>query len=113
MTLDDRIERIVNELDKKKASEIEVFDLESVDYIVKRVVLTTSLGGKHSSSLAEHLKVELKPQGEEFLHIDESEDWVVIDMGDILVHIMNSEARQTYSLEEFLTEIGNRKNEEF
>lgn len=113
MTLNDRIERIVNELDKKKASEIEVFNLENVDYIAKRVVLTTSLGGKHSSALAQHLKEELKPLGEEFLHIDESEDWVVIDMGDILVHIMNSEARQTYSLEEFLTDIGNRKQEEF
>lgn len=113
MTINDRIERIVNKLDQKKASEIEVFDLEKVDYIAKRVVLTTSLGGKHSTSLAQHLKDELKPLGEEFLHIDESEDWVVIDMGDILIHIMNSEARQTYSLEEFLTEIGNRKKEEF
>lgn len=113
MTINDRIERIVNKLDQKKASEIEVFDLEEVDYIAKRVVLTTSLGGKHSASLAQHLKDELKPLGEEFLHIDESEDWVVIDMGDILIHIMNSEARQTYSLEEFLTEIGNRKKEEF
>lgn len=113
MTINDRIERIVNKLDQKKASEIEVFDLEEVDYIAKRVVLTTSLGGKHSTSLAQHLKDELKPLGEEFLHIDESEDWVVIDMGDILIHIMNSEARQTYSLEEFLTEIGNRKKEEF
>ena len=112
MTLNDRIERIVSELDKKKASEIEVFDLEKVDYIAKRVVLTTSLGGKHSASLAQHLKDELRPLGEEFLHIDESEDWVVIDMGDVLIHIMNSEARQTYSLEEFLTEIGNRKQED-
>ncbi len=112
MTVDDRIERIVSELDKKKASEIEVFDLEKVDYIAKRVVLTTSLGGKHSTSLAQHLKDELRPLGEEFLHIDESEDWVVIDMGDILIHIMNSEARQTYSLEEFLTEVGNRKQED-
>jgi len=112
MTIDERIERIVSELDKKKASEIEVFDLEKVDYLAKRVVLSTSLGGKHSASLAQHLKDELRPLGEEFLHIDEGEDWVVIDMGDILVHIMNSEARQTYSLEEFLTEIGNRKQED-
>jgi len=112
MTIDERIERIVRELDKKKASEIEVFDLEKVDYIAKRVVLSTSLGGKHSGSLAQHLKDELKPLGEEFLYIDEGEDWLVIDMGDILVHIMNSDARQTYSLEEFLTEIGNRKEED-
>ena len=109
MNLNERIERIVTELDKKKAEEIEAFNLDDVEYIVKRVVLANSLGGKHASSLSQHLKDELKPLGEEFLHIDESEDWVVMDMGDILVHIMSPEARQTYSLEEFLTEISNKK----
>ncbi|HIO95842.1 MAG TPA: ribosome silencing factor, partial [Campylobacterales bacterium] len=39
-------------------------------------------------------------------------DWVVIDMGDILVHIMSSEYRQKYSMEEFLTEISNKKSKE-
>jgi nicotinate-nucleotide adenylyltransferase len=109
MNLDERIERIVTELDKKKAEEIEVFNLDDVDYIVNRVVLANSLGGKHASSLSDYLKDELKPLGEEFLHIDESDDWVVMDMGDILVHIMSPKARQTYSLEEFLTEISNKK----
>ena len=110
MTLNDRVERIVDELDKKKGEEIEVFDLDEVDYIAKRVILVNSLGGKHSFSLLEHLKDELKPLGEEFLHIDDSEDWIVIDMGDILVHIMTPEYREKYSLEEFLTEITNRKD---
>ncbi|NEW59959.1 nicotinate (nicotinamide) nucleotide adenylyltransferase [Sulfurovum sp. bin170] len=112
MNLDERIDRIVTELDNKKAEEIEAFNLEKVDYIVERVVLANSLGGKHASSLAQHLKDKLKPLGEEFLHIDESDDWVVIDMGDILVHIMSSEARQTYCMEEFLMEISNRKSNE-
>jgi ribosome silencing factor RsfS/YbeB/iojap len=105
MNMDDRIERIVTFLDSKKAEEIEVFNLEEIDYMAKRVVIANSLGGKHSLSLAEQLKKELKPLGESFLHIDESEDWVVIDLGDILIHVMTSDARQTYSLEEFLSEL--------
>jgi len=112
MNIDDRVERIIKELDEKKADELEVFNLENVDYIVDKVILANALSGKHSASLADHLKEKLKPLGEEFLHIDQSDDWVVIDMGDILVHIMSSEARQTYSLEEFLTEISNKKTEE-
>ncbi len=109
MNLNERIDRIVTILDEKKAEEIEVFDLKDIDYISERVVLATSLGGKHSSSLSEHLRDKLKPLGEEFLHIDESEDWVVIDMGDILVHLMSSDYRQKYSLEEFLTELSSCK----
>ncbi len=113
MTLNNRVERIVYELDKKKGEEIEVFNLDEVDYIVRRVILVNSLSGKHSIALLEHLKDELKPKGEEFLRIDDSEEWIVIDMGDILVHIMTPEYRQKYSLEEFLTEITNRKAELF
>jgi ribosomal silencing factor RsfS len=41
MNLDDRVERIIKELDDKKADELEVFNLENVDYIVDRVVLAT------------------------------------------------------------------------
>ena len=112
MNIDERIDRIVKELDEKKAEEIEVFDLDKVNYIARRVVIANSLGGKHSASLATHLKDTLKPQGEEFLHIDESEDWVVIDMGDILIHIMSTTYREKYSLEEFLTELSNKNLEE-
>ena len=112
MNLDQRTERIVYELDDKKAEEIEVFNLDDVEYIAKRVILANALGGKHTLSLTDHLKEKLKSKGEQFLHIDESEDWVVIDMGDILIHIMSSAYRQKYSLEEFLTEISQKKESE-
>lgn len=105
MNMDERVEKIVTVLDSKKAEEIESFNLENIDYLAKRVIIANSLGSKHSASLATQLKVELKPLGEDFLHVDESEDWVVIDLGDILIHIMTTEARQLYSLEEFLTEL--------
>ncbi len=100
-----RAERIVKFLDTKKAEELEVFNLEDIDYIAKRVVIANAISSKHASALADQLKKELKPLGEDFLHIDESEDWVVIDLGDILIHIMTSEARQNYSIEEFLSEL--------
>jgi len=112
MDLDRRVERIVAFLDEKKAEEIEVFNLEDIDYISERVVLANSLGGKHASSLSVQLKDKLKPLGEEFLHVDETDDWVVIDMGDILIHIMSTTYREKYSLEEFLTEISSRKGDE-
>jgi ribosome silencing factor RsfS/YbeB/iojap len=100
-----RIDAIVEILDEKKADEIEVFDLSSTDYIAKAVVLANSLGGKHTTALLDHLKDALKPKGEEFLHTDQTEDWAVADLGDIIVHIMTPAYRQRYSLEEFLGEL--------
>jgi len=105
MNMDKRVERIVEFLDSKKADELEAFNLENIDYMAKRVIIAGALSGKHATSLAENLKKELRPQGEEVLHIDESDDWVVMDLGDILIHIMTKDARQTYSIEDFLTEL--------
>ena len=105
MSVEARAERIVTFLDDKKADELEVFNLDEVDYIAKRVVIASAISSKHASALADQLKKELKPLGEVFLHIDESEEWVVVDLGDILIHLMTTEARQTYSMEEFLAEL--------
>jgi len=105
MTLEERVENIVHILDDKKAEEIEVFNLEDADYIAKRVVIANSLNGKHTLALADHLKKGLKETGDSILASDMSDDWVVADLGDILIHIMIPEYRQRYSLEQFLSEL--------
>lgn len=112
MTIDERITSIVTILDDKKAEEIEVFNLDDADYIAKRVVIANSLNGKHTLALYEHLKKSLKEQGDIFLASDTSDEWVVADLGDILIHIMIPEYRQRYSLETFLSElVENQKKE--
>jgi nicotinate-nucleotide adenylyltransferase len=105
MTIDERIANIVKILDDKKAEEIEVFNLDDADYIAKRVVIANSLNGKHTLALFDHLKKELKAQGDAFLASDTSDEWAVGDLGDILIHIMIPEYRQRYSLETFLSEL--------
>jgi len=114
MTIEERVENIVNILDDKKADEIEVFNLEDADYIAKRVVIANSLNGKHTLALADHLKIGLKKSGDSILASDMSDDWVVADLGDILIHIMVPEYRQRYSLEQFLSELveNQKKNNE-
>jgi len=102
MTIKERVERIVEVLDNKKAEQIEVFDLKDSDYIAQEVIIANSFGGKHTVALYDHLKNDLKPKGEEFLAADQSDDWVVVDLGDIIVHIMTPAYREKYSLEDFL-----------
>jgi nicotinate-nucleotide adenylyltransferase len=105
MTIEERIESIVKILDEKKAEEIEVFNLDDADYIADRVVIANSLNLKHTQALFDHLKEGLRPLGEVFLHSDVSDEWIVADLGDILIHIMIPEYRQRYSLETFLSEL--------
>jgi ribosome silencing factor RsfS/YbeB/iojap len=110
--MDNRIEKIVSLLDEKKGEDIEVFNLEDSDYIAKRVILVNSLGGKHTSALYDNLRVAFRESGEKILGSDESDDWIVIDLGDILIHIMTPQYRMRYSIEEFLKELKEGKFKE-
>ena len=101
----ERIERIVNLLDSKKADNIEVVDLKDKDYLVDYVIIATSLNNRHTLSLLDELKKVLKPAGEQFLKVEEDENWSIVDLGDIFIHIMTETHRQKYNLEEFLDEI--------
>ena len=103
--IEDRVKRIKELLEEKKAEDVQIFDLRNRGYFVDFVVIGTSLGDKHTLALLDFLKEKLKPEGEEFLKVQTSDDWVVIDLGDIIVHIMTEAYRKRYNIEEFLEEI--------
>ena len=100
--MEQRIKKIVNVLDSHKAEDIEVFDLTDKGYITNQVIIATALNTRHSIALLSHLKDELKPE-EEFVRTEEDGDWTIVDLGDILIHIMTQSHRDTYSLEQFLS----------
>ncbi len=100
--MDNRIEKIVFALSEKKAEDIQVFDMRNKDYFVSSVVIATTMGERHGLSLLDHLKTELKGAGEIFLNVDADDNWTVIDMGDILIHLMTPAYRTKYNLELFL-----------
>ncbi len=100
--MENRIENIVNILDSKKAENIQVFDMKDQDYFVEQVVIATTLGERHGVALLDDLKKGLKE--ESFLHIDDENEWIVIDLGDILIHLMTPGYRSRYNIEEFLSE---------
>ena len=103
-----RIENIMDVLDKNKAEAIESFDLTEKNYFVDYVIIASSLGQKHTLALLNHLKDNLKPQ-ETFNNVDESGDWIVVDLGDILIHIMTTEYRIKYDMEKFLSDLADGK----
>lgn len=103
-----RIEKITHILDKNKAEAIEVFDLREKNYFVDYAIIASSLGSKHTIALLDHLKKDLKP-AEHFNHVDESGEWIVVDLGDILIHIMTPEYRVKYDMETFLAGLADGK----
>lgn len=97
-----RLETIVQILDSKQAEEIQIFDMDDKDYFVSKVVIATIVNERHALSLLDELKEKLKAKNETFLNVESSPDWVVIDLADILIHLLTSEYRSRYNIEEFL-----------
>jgi nicotinate-nucleotide adenylyltransferase len=101
--MDNRIETIINLLDEKKAENIQLFDMRNKDYIVDSVIIATTINSKHAMSLYDYLKDKLKNSGEKYIEVEPSDEWIVIDLGDMLIHLMTSEYRAKYNIEEFLS----------
>ncbi|WP_066389100.1 ribosome silencing factor [Helicobacter himalayensis] len=90
-------------LEDKKGEDIQVIDVREKEYLVDFVVIATAMAGKHSFALLDFLKTELKPKGVEFYATDEeSEDWLIADLGFVMVHIFTQNHRNKFNLEEFL-----------
>lgn len=109
--LQERLEKISEVLDKNKAENIEIFDLKDTDYMSDAVVIASSLSLRHTEALLDYLKKDLKST-EHFLATDISDEWIVADLGDILIHIMTPEYRNRYDIESFLAETQKRKSSE-
>lgn len=107
MDIKQRVDRIISILDEKKAEAIEVFDMDD-EYFVKEVIIATTMGERHALSLTDELKNHLKPQGEQFLAVESSDEWVVLDLGDILIHLLSQSKRAVYNLEELLNSLKKR-----
>lgn len=106
--MNERLELIKKVLSDKKAENIEVIDLTHKEYIVDYVVIASTLNPKHAFALLNYLKTDLKPLGEEFLRVDDDENWTIIDLGDLFIHLMSEQYREKYSLEEFLSELDSK-----
>ncbi|MEO1959083.1 MAG: ribosome silencing factor [Nautiliaceae bacterium] len=104
----ERIARIKSLLDEKKAVDIADYDLKDTDYFVDNVIVATTLADKHGYALLDYLKEKLKPY-ENFLGVDASDDWILIDLGDMLIHLMSEEYRAKYQMDKFLEEIKQKK----
>ncbi len=100
--MQERIASIAEILDAKKAENIEVIDMSKEEYFVDFVIIATSLGQKHALALIEELKTRLK--NEEFLHIESMDEWSVLDLGDIIIHIFDENLRGIYQIEDLLKE---------
>ena len=92
---------IVHWLDEAKAEEVVTIDLAGKSSIGDFMVVATGRSDRHVGAIAEQIGRKLKEQGLGRIRIEGMEacDWVLIDTGDIIVHVFRDEVREFYNLE--------------
>lgn len=92
---------IEESLDSDKAEEIVSIDLAGKSSFADAMVIASGRSQRHVSSIADHLEEKLKSLGLRHVLVEgkESSDWVLVDAGDIVVHIFRPEVRSLYNLE--------------
>jgi ribosome-associated protein len=92
---------IVGSLDDDKAENVVTLDLEGKAMFCDRMVIATGLADRQIAAMAQHLSEKLHAAGLGRVQVEGagSSDWVLIDAGDIVVHLFKPEARSMYALE--------------
>ena len=95
------LETVTTCLEDSKAEEIMTIDIRDKSAIADYMVVASGRSGRHVSAVADHLLRELKSLGFKSIKVEglQSADWVLVDIGDIIVHLFRPEVRDFYSLE--------------
>jgi len=89
-------------LEDIKARDIDVFDVTHLTTMFDRVIIASADSARQLKALAGNLQEKAKTAGGRVYGVEGEEggDWALIDLGDIIVHIMQPAVRSHYNLEE-------------
>ena len=93
---------IVDGLEDVKAQDIVVFNTEHLSAMFERVVIASGTSNRQTKSLAASVREKVKSQGGDILSVEgeDNGEWIIVDCGAAVVHVMQPAIRQYYHLEE-------------
>jgi ribosome-associated protein len=100
-------ELAVDALEDRKGRDIVTLDVGQVTDIADFMVIVSGTSSRHGKSLVDEVIARAKKAGNAPLGVEgrETHEWVLVDLGDVLVHVMQLEAREFYDLERLWGEL--------
>ncbi len=101
LTTDQLQQLVVSSLDDFKATDITVIDVSGKSPLTERLVVASGNSTRHVKSMADNLVVKAKAAGNTPLGVEGAleGEWVLVDLNDVIVHLMLPQTRAFYNLE--------------
>ena len=92
---------VLTQLEAMKAKEICIIDVSKSSDVTDTMIICTGTSKRHVRSIAEQTALAAKKEGEAPLGVEglEGSEWVLVDLGNIVIHVMQEATRQLYQLE--------------
>ncbi|MBG6247483.1 MULTISPECIES: ribosome silencing factor [Symbiopectobacterium] len=92
---------VIDKIDDLKGQDIVVLNVRGKSSITDCMIICTGTSSRHVSSIADHVVQVSRAAGMIPLGVEgeQGADWVVVDLGDVMVHVMQEESRHLYELE--------------
>ena len=102
MELETLTQTIINALEDVKARDIKIFNTEKLTDQFERVIIASGSSNRQTRALAYAVSSAVKEAGGEVLGIEggDTGEWVLVDLGTVVVHVLQPNVRDYYNLEE-------------
>ena len=102
LTTEEKTQAVVAALEDVKANNINVIDTSKLSSMFERMIIASANSTRQTKALADNVVVKLKERGENIQgrEGEDSGEWILVDLGEVLVHIMQPAIRDYYNLEE-------------
>ncbi len=92
---------VETELDFRKAENLVTLYVGDKTSITDYMIIATATSARHAKSLTDYVLEKVKVLGVNALGVEgaQGSDWVLLDLGDVIVHVMTGQAREFYQLE--------------
>ena len=108
----DKLQRTaIAALEDIKAHDIRAFDVRKITSLYDTLIIASGESNRQVRALANHVRDELKAGGAQIIGVEGEEggEWVLVDAGDIVVHVMQPAVRSYYNLEELFAPAANAR----
>jgi ribosome-associated protein len=104
---------VVDAIDDMKGVDVMVIDVRDMTSITDRMVIASGTSSRHVKAIADNVELEAKREGFRALGVEgaQAAEWVLIDLGDVVVHVMMPAIREFYALEKLWAVVGDNSDD--